>query len=405
MLITRKINFEMILIFIIIFISKETLLFGTNIDKMFISFRNVVFLILFPLSFYWYKKRKNRKLALSNKKWIIISIVCFLIFLSGLFGKGGLELAYFIKISMLLTGVYLACLIPYKNFYENFEKLIIIVSFCSIFAYVLNLVTPNLIHSFPILTNISQLSFYNLFITTIPAFDYDRLFGPFREPGVYAIYLCLALYMHVVINEKLSVITLVILVATLILTKSTAGYLLLFIVLLLYLIKNKKVKNTNRIFILLLISGAFYGVYSFTDILSAEGEVFGKFSVEGSESQISRFGSIYGNILITQDYPILGVGLNGIIELFPKYCQMAVGFPSEFNTNTILMQFSIHGCFFGLLFCYYYFNFFIKNSWNLFSIIISCIFGFMLLSAENVCDNFLLYLIFGYGMSLSRNNL
>ena len=98
------------------------------------------------------------------------------------------------------------------------------------------------------MVNTSGMSFYNLFIVVIPKIYYYssimvRNFGLFREPGVYQMYIILALIIQLFIFSKPNLKITIMYILVLISTFSTTGYIALLLLLGTYMVKRNKNRN------------------------------------------------------------------------------------------------------------------------------------------------------------------
>ena len=389
-----------LLIFLIIYISKDTLFWGTNIIKIYTRIAELVTFFWFVYFGIKYLSGKNRN-KLNNSSFTIIGLMLLCVLVSSI--VNGFNIWVLIRISTILGGVFLACIIPREKFFSCYENIMVFIAGFSIGSLIVNVISSGIIHLFPIIVNNTSLAFFNLIFTVIPLDDYFRLFGPFREPGVFIVFLSVAILSHFLRNERVVVWKLVLLIAALILTFSTTGYITLGSLMIFYILKNRGRLKGNNILFILLFTAALFFLWTRTDILSNEGDVFSKLEDISRASTISRFGSIYANIQIFLENPILGVGGN-LSDLFPKYCLSILGFESEHNTNTILIQFATFGVLYGLLFFWGFYKF--LRSW---CSPLLCVWGgitiFLMFSGENLSESLLPYYIIGYGLnSVSLSN-
>jgi len=391
-----------LIMLILIMISRETILFGTNVNHIFITLRNFIALLWLPIFFIQYNQtRKYNKF--SSKEISILVLMFFCIFFSGAV-NADISIEYFFRIVIIISGFLYAAVTPIKTFMVAFEKVLFFIASYSLVVYIVSFLAPSIIATFPVVTNSESLKYYNLLFTCIPR-DLDiRLYGPFREPGVYIIYLNLALIFHIVNNEKVNFWKIGVLIASIILSYSTTGYIALLFVLLFYLFKNNNTNNKKQKYIIIIILfAAILVLWSYTEILSIDGLVFGKIGNMDSESSVARFSSVTANLRIFATSPIFGVGLKHLADLFPRYSILTFGYAST-NTNTILMQFAAHGLLYGSVFFIGLLKFFKKLSARKLLFVFLCGVGVVIFSGEDIIGNILVYILIGYGYNKESLN-
>ena len=245
----------------------------------------------------------------------------------------------------------------------------------------------------------------NLLLCNIPINEISvtRLFGPFREPGVFQMFLIMGLMTHWLQSNIIKGLRISIYIVAILLTFSTTGYIALAILIVgCRLSRSNNGLKGNILYILILF--VFLAIYLYTDVLSAEGQVFGKLNEENA-STVARFGSIMGNLHIFSSSPFFGVGILSVDELFDHYISGNYSFFTASNTNTILIQFSTFGLFFGLLWSYGFCRFWSYLSSKLLPSILFVVLGIVLFSGENLTENILTYIIIGYGLLNPRHTI
>ena len=126
--------------------------------------------------------------------------------------------------------------------------------------------------------------------------------GPFWEPGMFAVFLNIALFLHNIVEKQKLPLCNIILVAALVTTFSTGGYICGLLVLLLYIIVGRQNYIVSAICIILFIVLSQY----FLQL-----EFIGEKALEQSEdfeigSDVSRFGAFLTQLEMIKDHPILG---------------------------------------------------------------------------------------------------
>ena len=144
------------------------------------------------------------------------------------------------------------------NFYKKYISILAIVSLIGYF-----LVTPGIIKlDFTLINNINEVPYNVSFIFFNLSWTPDRNIGIFWEPGIFATYLIVALIFEISLNEKnkISPLRVLLYVVTIITTKSSAGYGLLLLVMLLFAMEfaNNSKNKKDEIFIELLNCYTFF---------------------------------------------------------------------------------------------------------------------------------------------------
>ena len=151
-------------------------------------------------------------------------------------------------------------------------------------------------------------NYYEIFFTYHYNQVLPRLSGLFWEPGVYQIYLNWALFLYI-FEEKENKRELLVLLSSIILTKSTSGYCIAAVLMVVYINKSRFFSKKNRM--LLTIVGI-----TFASIISAV-VVYKKVQTTGNDiygSAFLRFSDISNGLSIFFKYPFTGVGFGNETE-------------------------------------------------------------------------------------------
>ena len=397
-------RWEYLVVFIFIYISGECNFFGANADPTANAIKDIVTLyFFFPIMLLSFLKRKNTVGESFTKPFLILFLFTFLEILSALWNDN-LMLGYFSRIMLISSGMLYAFLVPMKRFMRCFEDIIYLFSFVSIIIHFIYIEMPGAFTIFPVFfnTNTDGGDFYNLFFTTIPTFKEPdlslRLYSFCREPGVYQMYVNLALLFHITSNPKLSLKKVIVYVLAILLTFSTAGYIVLAFVMLSFLLTRDGLKlkwKKTAIFFFGAIAIAFIVIR--TGFLTGEHSILAKITDNTSSSGVARLASVQLNIQYFLSSPIFGIGITPLSERF-----LADGANNYFvtvmnNTNTLLVQFAAHGLFFGLLWTVGYVRCF-KSIFDKKLPYLCALTGMILmLFGENLTENILMYILIGYG--------
>lgn len=399
----NKIAFaDLMIVIMIIFISPETLLFGTNAVSIFLEISKYFPVILFIILFAMMQKGKkcsNHQFSRLMLFWVIFS---FCMLLSAVYNNN-LMIGYGLRIVIMGAGFLFAVVYSLDKFMYVFERIIYTIALASIVIYVIGVLLPSAYSVFPTVYNIQAFPFYNAFISVIPKWSDGnvlRLYGPFREPGVYQMYLNMALLFFIDLNGKLTLKRAIVYIVAIILTFSTTGYIVLLFTFLYYVFKNESKKSRiqkNFIILLILLSITILSLY--TTLFSADSFVFGKLFNDESKSGTARFASILGNLSIFASSPIFGVGITRLPELFVNYIEINYGFfDVKSNTSTIFVPFATFGILYGTLWVISLTSFFKSFSTKALPMISICLAGLLSFMGENLVEDVLVYILVGYGI-------
>lgn len=385
-----------LLLVIFLLVSPETVMFGTN--------RNTYFSILttlMPVALILYLFEKKNIIQTRYKFLEVVAAFVIPVILSAIINLD-FSLTYLFRVILIIAGFMFARKIRIENFLQVFEIAIYYIAIYSVAIYIISRIFPAVLNIFPPIYNTNDLHYYNAIFCVIPSFFsgdwYDRLWGPFREPGVFQMYLNMALLFYIHLYKKLSISRAVVYVVAIILTQSTTGYIVLSFNLLFYVFYVLRRFSFQSCIIVALLCGGFIWVYGNSTLLLTEGNVFYKLTDEGIDASMARIASIWGNIEIFGHNPITGVGYSNMKEMFSSYAVSNYGVRSIDNTNTILYQFASLGVVYGGLFLFSFISFFKRMGNNIITVLFSVTGALLSFMGEDLTGNILIYIILGYGM-------
>lgn len=198
----------------------------------------------------------------------------------------------------------------------------------SVYSLVCTYVLKFFTSGFGVVSNSSGVSFYNYGLCYVHIGNsYYRNFGLFREPGVFAYFICMAIVLLLTINtnnenRRRDSFSLIVLIITLISTFSTTGYLALAVIIVwLTLIKKNIQLKTVCVLLALTIIMAFFTSRAIENPLS-------KLNKNSSSFQF-RIETVRTAMGLIVQHP-LGLGINkGLAAMKDNY-----GLPAYHNTNT-----------------------------------------------------------------------
>jgi hypothetical protein len=263
---------------------------------------------------------------------------------------------YIYQIWLYLISFLIFYSFPFPIFISVYLRFIYILSVISLLGFTIVNIFPSLIEVFPVQLNSAGATIYNFgFCVFLGGGSFFRNTSIFREPGVFMIYLNIAIIFELFYNNMISKRYLLVFLITSLTTFSTAGFITILILILAFLFK----KNNNIsyfkskgfiIFFLgisLLIIGLTPPLYNL---------IFDKLSNDNLDkgSSLARGISVVANLDIFIDNFLFGSGLKNYPNLFSDYTLSLTGFSMGIgnNTNTITTVFAVYGLMFGCIFIY-----------------------------------------------------
>lgn len=387
--------FDYIIIFILIYTSRETVLFGTNANTA-ITFLGYIapVVVLFILTLRKGGKKANRY----NKQTYDSAIIIIFVILMTMIANLDINVKYGYEIVLCLTAYNLVNQIDFERFAKVYNDILLSLSLFAVITTLAYIFYPGYVGSFPAITNKGNYDFYFLGLSVIPGEISGvlfRLFGIFREPGVAIIFINIALLFELFVLNRKKLFRVLLLVLTVGLTLSTAGFIITFFILMTYLLQAHKKHAVVSLFFLGLVLASSYFIIQNDFIYAA---LFNKFITTESASTGARFGSITNNIKLILDNPLgmfFGLGYHHVESFFEGLESVSRG--QAHNTNTLLKELSVHGVFFFLYFLAKIYNFskgiIRRRSWQTLFVFLALV---MMLSNEDLTVDFILYVIVMY---------
>lgn len=395
--------FHLMIVAVIIIVSDDTLMFGTNNDGSIILLKYATIIGLGVLLFLVYLVSR-KPVAKDMLVAAAVLITCVII---TMIACQDVRLGYFYRIGLIFAGALIASYISFDLFALQFSRVMTVLASASLVGFGLNILRPGFVRLFPVIVNTAGQKFYNLFLTAIPGMYFEstsqmpRNFGLFREPGVFQIFLILALAIQLFVFTKPHVITSAIYLIALLTTLSTAGYIAVTVLLAGYIMSKSRNKLEARNKMVLLFVGFTLLIYLFffTDVLfsAGSGSVFGKLSDMSRTTTSARVASVYVNFKIFLNSPFWGVGLTHLDLQFPVTATELMGVSVRSNTNTILVQFAVYGIIFASVWCVGYLGFCRKLGRKPFETLIVLAVFVLLFMSQNVSFSLISNVLMMYG--------
>lgn len=213
---------------------------------------------------------------LEKKPFLIIGGLFALIFLQHVLLQNDISVNSIMNTLSKFVISYCAVAIDKEHFFKRFVRLVVIVACISLpFFFATQLGAGSIVSKLLITNHAScwtgNISYGRFIYHYMPG--YERNVGIYNEPGVYQLYLNLALLIILFKNDEIqfekkeTIWYSIILIATIITAMSTTGYVEMFVIVALYLISLKK-EFSPRTIIILIAAVAFVAVFSQTDLFN-----------------------------------------------------------------------------------------------------------------------------------------
>lgn len=339
-----------IVIVLALFVNEDILVFGTLGDAYLIGFRYFVQFALFVVLML--RAIMLDRIKIDRASWFLFMMA--LLLMCSLIINADFRNGYFVLILILSISFLLLKVASFNAIMDVFFNVMTFISFYSLVVFAITKIDSSWLSSFPIIKNIADNEFYFVLFTNVPLNHGGLLrnYGPFREPGVFQMFIIIALIYGLFIKKQKSLPKIMANFLAIITTFSTTGYIVAGIVVLALLFdfekENRKVKYTT---ILVLFCIILY-MALFTDLLYREdyGSVFGKLWNRDSLSFNARWGSVILNLRMFKQAPFFGKGITYVDTNFPLWAFEEFEYYINDNTNTLLIQLSMFGILYVLMY-------------------------------------------------------
>ncbi len=225
-------------------------MFGTNSIRYFFWIHVSILLVLF-LYLIWNTKSIKRNTLYFSLLLITMIILTFLV------NQDNEAIKYVYNIFVILLCALFCQKVRCQDFFKAYVNIVCYIALVAIILFTLWMVAAPVVKLFPSITNESGIRYYFAglgFLEELDAGVLPRMYGIFREPGVFTCYLILALIMDLYFTEQLNIKRVLILSLGSLLTFSTAAYILLFMLLVGYFTKQifDSYSNNKKVFKLLI---------------------------------------------------------------------------------------------------------------------------------------------------------
>lgn len=336
---------EYICVFLMVYLSMDTLLFGTNENPyaniILVCLTGVITIILF-----FRRWAKTGHIVNSKRSFQRLFVLIFVLILSHikalLLNGQGVDIQYIYNYLVIVFVYELSRTISAKAFCEKYINIMTLIAIASVLLFCVDSI--GLMEKLPSLTitNASGFRYYHFGLSAMMEhvqYQIIRAYGIFREPGVYSVYLCIASGLILFFQKEVSFGKLGILSLAIILTFSTAGYIVLAAEVFLFMCLKTKSKRELyiKIFVTVIVI-----VFAVTAMDKIYGKVFGKLHVE-NESLNSRLYSIISGVDFSLKAPLLGKGWKFVSSNFEATTRQNYGIANVAFTNTYLRMAATYG--------------------------------------------------------------
>lgn len=332
--------FNYIVVFLLLYVSNDTLLFGTNANRLFFWGQVIILIGVFLLLLISTKKINARVLQ-------VALLLIFMFVITEIVNVDDEIIKYIYNTFLVCLTTLIVSRVNVENFLDAYLDIIYFLACVSIIAFILCLSWRSIFSIFPTIVNKSGDRFFYIGVGTIPdkgMRSIPRMYSIFREPGVYTCFLSLALIIDLFISKNKSIKKTLVISCAMLLTFSTAAFFLLALTLAIYFgndffeNRDEKGKNRGLFFLLLIFVILLFVIIGKERIWEL---VFKKLYVE-NDSFDARLGSIEGNLRMFFSNPISGKGWGYVEDNFAAYTAQGV-YKGKHNTNTFLKYLALYG--------------------------------------------------------------
>ena len=375
--------------FLFIFVTNDTILFTTRT----LNLNNMIYFVYICMLIYFL--HSNPRIILKDKGFsLIILISIWLLFL--MLVHNDFHLGYISRVIILLLMLYFSKRIPFKLFCESFSKILFFFAFVSIILFFIVQFIP-LIDLLPRFTNENGVQYTTIYIASIML---GRNTSIFREPGVFGIYLTVAILIELYLNNEINYKRLIVFFFAVFTSYSTAAFITSLIAVSFYLFSHQNYKSymrsISKIFFIVIFFIAFkYLGDSFQNKISYGTDIIGGYT--------ARVSSVIVPIEIFLDKPFFGRGISQFATDWASYTYHTYGIPFNVGlfTNSITIIFASLGIVVGI---FYLFGIYKVSKMFGFSRLVIFLILLLSFSNENLLYSPLYNLLVVYGITSTAKN-
>ncbi len=391
----KKRRWYMLLVFCMLFFSEDVLFFTTNSDRRWFWVKNFILLLMTIVLFYVQCAQKNNisRMLTATVVILAINIVVTMVTIDDFDNR-----FVYSMVVIAFSYLFVSCM-PKQTFVECYIKCMQVFALVSVVEFGVFLLAYPITLLAPEITNISGFRYSNWILTNslykedYPIYPY-RNWGIYREPGVYACFLILALLFELYCTSKTNKKNVALFLLTVVTTFSTSGYIVCALVFMpkvyAWIKKHSKTIKRKNVFLILLgciiMAGIVFACWD--DIYRW---VFSKFTQAGGSTG-ARVGSVFSNLELFLGKPLVGNGWTQVSYEFSEVQSIA-------NTNTLLHMLSVYGVvFFSLVFTGTIKFFEDGKKFDIIEILGMALSWIVITSGEDLALNAIIYILAFYGM-------
>lgn len=376
-------KYILFLVFLAIFCTEDTLVFGTISNRTMISIRFIIQIVVLVLLLFHCCINKVKVSKKTTQLFMYFSVCVFL----SMIINGDIRNGYLFEVLIYLICFLILTFTSIESIFDIFDKTMMAICIFSIVTFFIRCFFPTLLSRLPIIENTTGIKFYFALFSNIPvtADGFIRNYGPFREPGVFQMFIIISLINRIFMTKS-KLWKIIVLIIALLTTFSTTGYIALLFVVLALLFQTDNINRTLKWGSIIFLFIAILYLAIATDLLfkTGYGSVLGKLLDSDSISANSRIASLASNIHMFEQNPIFGKGITYVDENFSNICQLIFGRPYLNNTNTVFIQLARFGLPFVAVMLMRYYKF-INNYYLCNKISTLCLFGALLCLLAGEC--------------------
>lgn len=225
---------------------------------------------------------------------------------------------YFRQLSLLICAYCYMKTTPFQQFCRQFLWFMKLVSYASLVLFVcVNILGMS--ESFSTYVNVNKVTYLSMYLAFAQENSSFRCMGPFWEPGIFATFLILAIVLECCfVNRPMRWYNVIFFTFMVLMTFSTAGYLLLIIAFLIIL-NQKSERKVSALLNYSILLVCFLLFFFFDDLIQLLAtlipSVFNKITWL-SVSMMTRFSNPLVDFQIWKEYPFLGAGIRNYQSLW-----------------------------------------------------------------------------------------
>ena len=394
------------LVYLLMFVSHDTFFFGTNANYTMTTIPRyvmAVFIAVTALRVFMHRLDRNK----CNTLLFGMLMICLYIVLA-IYHREYMQVTS-IKLLCMTGALFFVLQYDFADYKEAFIKAMVINAIAAIILEIMVYASHGLALALPRMTNTAGVQITTIGVAGIDSGNLSSVLirngGIFWEPGVFQMYLNLAIIMLLFGYPEIRKKTLLILSLGVFITFSTTGFIVYgWIMVSYFFLKRKKVitaKTAIAMVSFLIIAVGLFFVIDFTPLTEI---VFGKLSDSASGSTVARKASVFVNLQMAWEHPLTGVGNRAMLDEMTTRSLAMFGKSTTHNTNTLLFQFGSFGAVFGALFTYGTFRF--TGLFSRKALIRIALFAAIVLIyvGENLKYSMLPYLLIFYGIRNCEGN-